>query len=148
MNTIFFYWLVLAYKQWEDEHGIWHPRTLVCFCHFDAVFIFIVNLYKFQYVFISIPANIVTWLQKIILMPNYWSSRSVLRWMSVSRNREIRNMVLPSTFGLIPFTFFVVFCAYDLKTYCIVDLYTQTSQIDCFRRVHKILLWIVSSDFK
>ena len=25
-------------------------------------------------------------------MPNYWPSRSVLRWMSVVRNREIRNM--------------------------------------------------------
>ena len=27
-------------------------------------------------------------------MPNYWPSWSILRWMSVVRNREIRNMVL------------------------------------------------------
>ena len=26
-------------------------------------------------------------------------------------------------------------------------LYTQTSQMDCFRRAHKILPWIRSSDF-
>ena len=27
------------------------------------------------------------------------------------------------------------------KNYCIVYLYVQTSQIDCFRRVHKILVY-------
>ena len=30
-------------------------------------------------------------------------------------------------------------CMIEKKTYCIVYLYTQTSKIDCFRRVHKIL---------
>ena len=34
------------------------------------------------------------------------------------------------------------------KNYCIVYLYTKTSQIDCFRLVHEILRWIGSSDFK
>ena len=34
------------------------------------------------------------------------------------------------------------------KNYCIVYLYTQTSQIDYFQRVHKILRWIGCSDFK
>ena len=34
------------------------------------------------------------------------------------------------------------------KNYCIVYLYKQTSQIDYFHRVHKILRWIGSSDFK
>ena len=33
------------------------------------------------------------------------------------------------------------------KNYCIVYLYTYKSKIDCFRRVHKILQWIMSSDF-
>ena len=32
------------------------------------------------------------------------------------------------------------------KNYSIVYLYTQTSQINCFRRVHKTLRWIGSSD--
>ena len=64
--------------------------------------------------------------------------------MSVSRNREIRNMVLLSTFGLrlhvSCFDFFISFFVRMIrKNYCIVYLYTQTSQIDCFRRVHKIL---------
>ena len=77
-----------------------YPRTLVCYCRFDTVFIFIVNSYKYQKVSKRTPANIVSWLGKTILMPNYWPSRSVLRWMSVVRNREIRNMVLLSTFDL------------------------------------------------
>ena len=34
------------------------------------------------------------------------------------------------------------------KNYCIVYLYTKTSQIDCFRLVHKILRWIGSSGLK
>ena len=86
------------------------------------------------------------------MMPNYWPCRSVLRWMSVFRNREIRNMVLLSTFGLLLtcYLFWIslyVWCVYDWKNYCMCYLYTQMSQIDCFRRVHKILRWIGSSDF-
>ena len=38
--------------------------------------------------------------EKTTLMPNYWPTRSGLRWMSVVRNREIQNMMLRSTFGL------------------------------------------------
>ena len=34
------------------------------------------------------------------------------------------------------------------KTTVLFNLYTQTSQIYCFRRVHKILRWIGSGDFK
>ena len=34
------------------------------------------------------------------------------------------------------------------KNYCIIYLYAQTSQIDCFRSVHKILRWIGSTNFK
>ena len=67
---------------------------------FDKVFIFIVNLYKYQNVFKSILANNVSWLGKTILMPNYWPSPSGLRWMSLVRN-EIQNMVLLSTFCLL-----------------------------------------------
>ena len=86
-------------------------------------------------------------------MPNYWPRRCVLRWMSVVRNHEIRNMVLLSTFSLLLtcFLFWIslwVWYVYDWKNYCIGYLYTQTSQIDCFRLVHKILRWIGSSDFK
>ena len=81
-----------------------------------------------------------------------WPNRSVQRWMSVVRNLEIRNIVLLSTFGLLLKCFcFGFLCKFDVcmtgKNYCIVYLYTQTSQIDCFRHVHKILLWIGSSDF-
>ena len=77
-------------------------------------------------------------------------SRSVQRWMSLVRNSEIRNMVLLSMLAC----FFVLdfFKNFDVcmigKNYCIVYLYTKTSQIDCFRLVHKILRWIGSSDFK
>ena len=79
-----------------------YPRTLGCYCCFDMVFIFIVNLYKYQKVRDkSIPANIVCWLRNTILMPNYRASCSVLRWMSMVWNSEIRNMVLLSTFGLL-----------------------------------------------
>ena len=55
-------------------------------------------------------------------------------------------MVLLSSFGLLlTWVFFIVFlykfdvCMIEKKTHCIGLLYTQTSQIDCFRRVHKIL---------
>ena len=71
-----------------------YPCTLVCYCRFDTVFIFSVNLYWYQNVFKSIPTNIVSLFGKTILMPNNWPSHSVLRWMSVVRNLEIRNMVL------------------------------------------------------
>ena len=88
-------------------------------------------------------------------MPNNWPSRSVLRWMimSVVRNCEIWITVILSTFSLLLtcFLFWIslhVWCVYYWKNYCIGYLYTQTSQIDCFRRVNKILRWIRSSDFK
>ena len=115
-------------------------------------FIFIVNLYIYQNAFLSIPVNIVSWLGKTILMPNYWPSRSVLRWMSVVRNREIRiKHGVTQYFRFTVDMFFVLdffICTYDWKNYCIGYLYTQTSQIYCFCRVHKILQWIGSSDFK
>ena len=44
-------------------------------------FSFSTLIYKFN----SLPANIVNWLGKTILMPNYWPSRSGLRWMSIVR---------------------------------------------------------------
>ena len=44
--------------------------------------------------------------------------------------------------------FISLMCVWLQKNYCIVYLYAQTSQIDCFRSVHKILRWIGSSDFK
>ena len=44
--------------------------------------------YKYQNIL-----NIISWLGKTTLMPNYWPSRSGLRVMSVVRNREIRNMI-------------------------------------------------------
>ena len=91
----------------------------------------------------SIPANIVSWLGKTVLMPNYWSSRFVLQWMSIVRNREIRNMVI-----LDQYFQFSVSLMYNLKNYCIVYLYTQTSQIVCFCCDRKILWWIGSGDFK
>ena len=128
-----------------------YPRTLVCYCRFDKIFIFIINFYKYQNVFKCIPANIASWSGKTILMPNYWMSCSVLRWMSLVRNRKIRNMVLFSTFGLL-LKFFVldVFislkCVWLEKNYCIVYLYTHKSQIDSFLR-QKILRLIRSSDF-
>ena len=130
-----------------------YPRTLVCYCRFDTVFIFSVNLYWYQNVFKSIPTNIVSLFGKTILMPNNWPSRSVLWWMSVVRNLEIRNMVVLSTFGLLLTCFCLgCLCKFDVcmtgKNYCIVYLYTQTSQIDCFRHVNKILRWIGSSNFK
>ena len=43
--------------------------------------------------------------------------------------------------------FFISFM-YDLKNYCIVYLYTQTSQIVCFCCDRKILWGIRSGDFK
>ena len=76
-----------------------YPRTLVCYCRFDTVFISIVYSYKYQIVSKTIPGNIVSWLGKTNLMPNNWTSRYVLRWMSVVWNSKIRNMVLLSTFG-------------------------------------------------
>ena len=127
-----------------------YPRTPVWCCRFDWGFIFIVNLNQFYNVFKSKPANIVSWLRQTILMPNYWPSRSVLRWMSRNPTPWDRKMVLLSTFGLqlTCFCFGFLLCMYDWKTYCIVYLYIHTSQIDCFRNVHKILRWIGSSDFK
>ena len=67
------------------------------------------SFYKYQNVSKSIPANIVScmpanilsWSGKTIVMLNYWPSLSVQRWISVVRIREIRNMVLLSTFGLL-----------------------------------------------
>ena len=38
-------------------------------------------------------------------------------------------------------------CVWFEKNYCIVNLYTKTSQIHCFRRVHRILRWVGSTDF-
>ena len=56
-----------------------YPRTLVCYWRFDTVFTFIVNLYRYHNVFKSIlPANVVNWFGKAMLMPNYWLSRSAL----------------------------------------------------------------------
>ena len=37
----------------------------------------------------SLPPSIGSWLRKTILMPNYWPSRSFLRWMSIVQNRDI-----------------------------------------------------------
>ena len=83
-----------------------YSRTLVCYCRFGTVFIHIVTLYRFKNVFKSIPghiksipAHIVSWLGKTILMRKHWPSG--LRWISVVRNWEIRNMVLLSTFLLL-----------------------------------------------
>ena len=80
---------------------------------------FNVKLYRYQNISKSIPATIVSRLGKTILMPNYWPSRSVLRWMSVVWNREIRNMVLLRTFGLL-LTCFYFGCFVSLYDVCII----------------------------
>ena len=100
------------------------PRTLVCYCRFNTVFIFIVNLNRYQNVLKRIPANIVSLFRKTISMPNLWPSRSVLRWMSVVRNLEIRNMVLLTTFDLLwhvfVLKFFISLICVWLRKNCIV----------------------------
>ena len=83
--------------------------------------------------FKRIPGNIVSWLGKTSLMPNYWPSRSVLRWKSVFRNHEIRNMVLLCIFGLLLTCFLfsislLVWRVYDWKkNYCIKFVYANES---------------------
>ena len=102
--------------------------------------------YTFEICFQNIPANIVSWLGKTILMAYYWPSSFVLRWMSVVRNLEIRNMVLLIT----SVNCWHVFCfgfldKFDVcmigKNYCIDYLYTQTSQIDCFRHESDVAIF-------
>ena len=85
-----------------------NPCTLVCYFPFDTNFAFIAYLYTYPNVFKSIPLNIGSWIRKTILMPYDWPSRSVLRWLSIVRNIEIRNMMLlhkPSVLS--------IFCWYD-----------------------------------
>ena len=130
----------------------WHFRTL---CESTYWFSFSSLIYINIKMLQSIPANIASWSGKTILMPNFWPSRSVLRWMSVIRNREIRNMVLLSSSGLrlaCLFLFWIslwFMCVWLEKTTVLVMcIYIQTSPINCFRRFHKIVRWIGSSDFK
>ena len=101
-----------------------YPRTLVCYSRFH---IFIVNLYKYQNVFKSIPANIVNGLWKTILMPNYYPSRSVLRWLSVVRNRGVNQYLVLSVYCWHVFfvlVFFISLMCLIEKNYCIGYLYT------------------------
>ena len=136
---------------------ILYPRTLVCCCRFNTVFIFISNLNKYQNIYKSITANIVSWLGKTVLMSNYWPSQSVLSWMSLVRNREIRNMVFLSTFGLLFTCFFCVGFLYKFvvciwlkkkTTVLFICIHKWDKSIYCFRHVRKILLWIGTSEFK
>ena len=48
------------------------------------------------------------------------------------------DQVLLSTFGLLLTCSLQVWCVYDWKKLSIGYMYTHTSQIDCFLRVHKI----------
>ena len=124
------------YKGLKGRYVISYPRTLVWYCRFDTVFIFIVNLYKYQNVFQSIPTNIVGWLENTISYRII--DRVALFYVEcfVVRNRQIRNMVLLRTFCLLLtccLDFLISSMCVWLKNYCIVYLYTQTSQIDCFQ---------------
>ena len=65
LHNIFY--CMVGYKQQNSRNVISYPCTLVFYCCFDIIFIFIVK---------SIPADIVSWLGKTILMPNYWPSHS------------------------------------------------------------------------
>ena len=121
-----------------------YPRTLVRYCRFDTVFIFIVNLNKYQNAFKSLLANIVSWLWKTILMPNYWPSRSVLRWTSVVRSREIINMVLLSTFGLL-LTF--CFCFGSLYKFDVCIIGKTTVLFICIHKRVKSIVFVVSIKF-
>ena len=116
---------------------IFYPCILVCYCRFNTVFIFIVNLYRYQNVLKRIPANIVSLFWKIILMPNLWPSRSVLRWISVVRNHGVL-----STFGLPWHVLYKFGVCMSGKNTVLFNLYSETSQIDCFCSVHKTLRWI------
>ena len=110
---------------------------------------FIVNLYKYQNVFKSIPANTVSLYEK-----QCWCLIIDLVALFYDEYLEIRNKVLLITFGWFIVDVFCfgflnkfVVCIIEKKThYCNVNMYSQTSQIDCFRHVHKILRWIGSSD--
>ena len=78
-------------------------------------------------------------------------TESVCSTMNVRspKPRECRNMVyFRFTVDMyIVLDFFIVWCVCDWKKKCIVYLYAQTSQIDYFHHVHKILQRIGSSDF-
>ena len=116
------------------------------YCRFDMVLnISIVNIYKYQNVFKSIPA--LSWLGKTILMPNYWLSRSSLRWMSAVLNCEIWNMVLLSTFGLLLTCFlFWIFYKFEVcmigKNYCILTVF-----LICIHKQVKLIIFTVSIKF-
>ena len=121
---------------------------MVCYTSLWHGFHFIVTLYNIK-MFKSIPASIVSWLGKSILMHNYWLSRSVLRWMALVRNREIRNMVLLSTFALLlTWVFFVLnifislMCVWLEKLlYCLFVYRNESNRLFSPR-------WIGSSNLK
>ena len=100
----------------------------------------------------SIPVNIVSWLGKIILMPNYWPSRSRVRWMSIVRNVKYETWCysVHSVYCWHVFCFgfldkFNLMCLWLEKFICI---HKRVKGVDCVHRVYKILRWIGSSDFK
>ena len=131
-----------------------YPCTLLSYRGFYTDFIFIVILYRYQNVFKSVPATIVSLFWKTILMPYHWPSCSVLRIMSIVRNREIRNVVLLGTFDLL----LTCFCFGILYKYGMFDDRKKTTVL--FICIHKrvksivfavsikILRWNRSSDFK
>ena len=98
------------------------------------VFIFIGNLYKYQKVFKSIPANIVSWLGKTTLMPllskSLWSTLNA----HIPKPRDTKHDLTQYFRFTVDMLFVLDFlCVWLEKNYCIGYLYTQTSQIDCFR---------------
>ena len=76
-------------------------------------------------------------------MSNYWPSRSVSRWMSYVRTREIRNMVLLSTFTLLLTCFlFWVSLLFDV---CMIG--KSTVLVICLHKRVKLIVFTVSIKF-
>ena len=119
---------------------ILYPGTLFCYFRFDTFFSFSSLLYiNIKNDFKRIPANIVSWLGKTLSTESVCSTINVRSPKPWDTKHGVTQYWHDFSFKFL-FKFDV--CIIEKITAIIICIHKR------FRRVHKILQWIGSSDFK
>ena len=136
MNTNFFNGRSLFTIDWKVDTPF---RTHV---HWFAILSFWHD-FHFHRWFIWISKCLLKFTSKHCNLIRLWPSRSILRWISVVRNREIRNMVLLSTFGLL------LTCFLFLNSVCLMCVWLEKTTVlfICMHKRVQLIIFAVSIKF-